>query len=195
MSEMISCLVNRKCKVYTQDGVHSHSGLAKIFGIKQDKCLAYEFDLVERQLVQDFDMDGVPFKPKASHDLAAQEFFNRCAGTPERLIAYVRRGNWDDALLSLLLTFVAWKKLDGVLDAADKRYNKTIDVADKKCSKALVVSTVQEYTLAYKKYKKVVAAAEKRYDKACMQAWVKLFRNPRNRIPAWRDQRKNTKQQ
>jgi hypothetical protein len=194
MSEMISCLVNRKCKVYTQDGVHSHSGLAKIFGIKQDKCLAYEFDLVERQLVQDFDMDGVPFKPKASHDLAAQEFFNRCAGTPERLIAYVRRGNWDDALLSLLLTFVAEGKLDKALDAAGKRYDECLNIASKKCEKALTGPT-QKYVLACEEYRKVQAAVEKRYNMACAQAWIKLFRNPRNRIPAWRDQRKNTKQQ
>ena len=73
---MISCLVDQQGKVHAVNGIHSHSEIAEQLGIDQDQCLAYEFDLVKRLLIQDFDMDKAPFEAKASHDQAAQAFFN-----------------------------------------------------------------------------------------------------------------------
>ena len=104
MCKMISCLISRDCKVFAVDGVHSHTGIAKHFSLDEDKYLKYEFHLDKRELFQDFAMDQVPFSAKASHDRAAQAFFDDCAGTAEKLIAFVRRGNWDQDVLLPLLT-------------------------------------------------------------------------------------------
>ncbi len=100
MCQLISCLVSRRGKVFAVDGVHSHSEIAKILKIDEDKHLKYEFHLKERKLFQDFNSDSAPFEAKASHDKAAMDFFEDCAGTPEKLIEFVKRGNWDGGVLT-----------------------------------------------------------------------------------------------
>ena len=107
MCQMISCLVSKTGKVYAVDGVHSHSKIARICRVNEDKCLRYEFDLTTRTLKQDFRMDAAPFEAKQSHDAAAQAFFDAAAGSATTLIAFVRRGNWDEQWLRPLLSAAA----------------------------------------------------------------------------------------
>ena len=164
---MISILVGRDGHVYQADGIHSHSALAEHFNLDQDKFLAYEFHLAERELFQDFQMDKVPFKAKASHDQAAQAFFDEAAGTPEKLLAFVRRGNWQARKLTPLLSLEAWK-------AYDKAYQETWEAYYKACQEAREI-----YYKAYQKAREV-------YDKACQEAWISLFEKAENRVETWK---------
>ena len=100
---MISCLVPKTGAVYAVDGVVSHSEIARICKVDEDRCLKYEFDLTTRTLEQDFAMDAAPFEAKQSHDAAAQAFFDASAGSATKLIAFVKRGNWNEQYLRPLL--------------------------------------------------------------------------------------------
>ncbi len=178
MCQMISCLVTRNGRVLAQDGVHSHTQLAKNFKVNEDKVLKYEFRLKDRQLFQDFDMDTAPFEAKSSHDQAAQNFFNQCAGTPEKLIAYVQKGNFNENVLLGLLTPAAMKAYNKAKAAARKAYNKAIIAAARK--------TYNKVTAAAEKaYNKALAAAEKAYNKAMAPVWINLFKDEKNRIESW----------
>ncbi len=189
MCNVISCLVNRSAKVYAKDGEHSHSKIALIFKVNEDRCLRYEFRLVTRTLFQDFTMDGAPFEAKQSHDQAAQSFFDECAGTPEKLMAYVQRGNWYRNILSDLLTGSARVEYDKADASALAEYNKASiaawvkyykvrDAAEAKYDKASAVARA--------KYDKAIAGVWAKYDKACMETWLRLFKNPANRIKIWK---------
>ena len=170
MCIMISCKVGVDGTVYATDGVHSHSAIAEACGIKDDSALNYEFDLVTRTLRQDFTMDAAPFTAKQSHDEAAQRFFDQCAGTPTKLMAYVRRGNFDEQYLLPLLTATA-----------QTAYTAAVAPAQ----------TVHEAAMAPARtaYAAATAPARTAYDAATKAAWCRLFAKPANRIPAWRGER------
>jgi len=167
MCQMISCLVDVTGKVYAVDGVHSHSAIAARCGVDEDKCLKYEFDLTTRKLKQDFNMDRAPFAAKQSHDEAAQRFVDDCAGTPTKLIAYVKRGNWLPYYLLPLLTAPARAEYERVTAPARAEYGR------------VAAPTWAEYG-------RVAAAAEAEYGRVTAAAWCKLFRLKANRIEAWR---------
>ena len=167
MCQMISCLVSKAGKVYAKNGVHSHSAIAEAFKIDEDRHLKYEFVLTTRTLKQDFEMDAAPFAAKQSHDEAAQRFFDQCAGTPMKLIAYVKRGNWLPDYLLPLLTATARKAYGEAWATAGKAFDEAIAPAGKA-------------------YDEAIATAQKAFDEAVATAWLALFSKPANRIEAWR---------
>ena len=207
MCNMISCLVGKDARVYAEDGLHSHSEIARAFGISEDKCLKYEFTLRVRELFQDFNMDHAPFDAKASHDRAAQRFFDECASTPERLIAFVERGNFDENVLSSLLTRSAHikysdaktsarKALNETLAPTFEEYRKTRTSSDEAFNK--IKAEAQEENKAYNEakeserkayeaYVEVMKPADKAYMKTMVSAWIELFKNPKNRIEIWKN--------
>ena len=189
MCRMISCLVDRGGKVYARDGVHSHSAIAELCGINEDKCLKYEFDLVRRELVQDFTSDSAPFGAKQSHDQAAQRFFNACAGDADKLIAFVRRGNWDRDLLPQLLVPSALKLYNETYAPARKLYEETrasaLKLYDETYASAWKLYD-ETCATALKLYDETCAPAWKLYNETCASAWCELFAMAENRIEVWR---------
>ncbi len=175
MCQMIICLVSRDAKVYAKDGVHSHSTLADLFEVDQDQCLSYEFHLDKRKLWQDFKMENASFKAKQSHNQAALSFFNHCAGNPEKLIAFVRRGNWrEDELLPLLtppaqaVYFQDYARSAAVRDKADAvawaAYNKACAKSQAVCDKA----DAKAWAVWFQDYARSAAVR----DHACAVAWI-----------------------
>ena len=138
MCKMISCLVDRSARVFAFDGVHSHAKIAEMASISEDSCLKYEYRIKEKKLVQDFDSDSAPFVARQSHDNAALNFFEAASGTPEKLIAFVQRGNWDEAELVPLLNKESRKTYDAARDAAWKTYYAAYDAAGKTCCVAYI---------------------------------------------------------
>src|SRR3984893_16692075 len=64
-----------------------------------DHCLKYEYDVATRTSVRTpSDRD-----PLFTWDWAAAEFFDRCAGTPEKLMAFARKGVLANTSLARLL--------------------------------------------------------------------------------------------
>jgi hypothetical protein len=174
---MISCLVDRRGRVHAKDGVHSHAAIAVACGVDEDGCLKYEYDLVKRRLVQDW--EEAPFEAKQSHDAAAQTFFDECAGDAQRLLAYVKRGNWDGAMLPKLLTNAARAKYDKVCDLAWAEYYKVCDAARAECDKVR--------DAAWAKRDKYCAAAEAECDEVCDAAWAEYYKV---RDAAWEEYHK-----
>jgi hypothetical protein len=185
---MISCLVSVTGKVYAADGIHSHSKIAAHFKINEDKHLKYEFDLTTRTLKQDFQMDAAPFAAKASHDAAAQRFFDTSAGNAKQLIAFVKRGNRSEEYLRSLLSAPAQKAYDEAVAQAWKAYYAAVAQAQKAYYAAVAQAGKAYYAAvapAQKAYDEVVAQAGKAYDEAVAQAWCRLFAKRENRIEVW----------
>ncbi len=184
MCEMISCLVDREGRVYAKDGVHSHTAIAKALDVDEDRCLKYEFRLVTKRLVQDFFMDCAPFEAKKSHDDAAQAFFDKCASTPERLIAFVKRGNFEEDILFGLLTINARDAYGRAVEILKKKSDRAERLAEKAHSK-LYESADREFDkverIADRIYFKTVKSAKRAYDKVdkAMKLEYKLDRKTR----------------
>ena len=190
MCYMISCLVGRSGKVYAFDGVHSHSEIAERAKINEDKYLKYEYRIASKELIQDFNMDSTPFKPKQSHDQAAMAFFEECCGTPKKLIAFVKRGNWDENELLPLLNKDSQKKLNSACDAAWKEYYSIRAVAlkkyesEKEYSAACTAAEKKYYTVcidAAREYESIRDVSWKEFESVCAVIWVKLYSKPENR--------------
>lgn len=163
MCHMISCLVGSDARVYAKDGVHSHTEIAQALGLREDRCLKYEFRLKTKTLFQDFSMDSAPFEAKKSHDDAAQAFFDKCASTPEKLVAFVRRGNFGQNTLGSLLTESAHGAYCRAKKFHDDAYDKTMASANKAYDKA--------EASAYRVCDKARASAERRYGRVYRGVW------------------------
>ena len=181
MCNMISCLVGKDVRVYAKDGLHSHSEISRAFGISEDQCLKYEFILRVRELFQDFNMDHAPFDAKASHDRAAQRFFDECASTPEKFIAFVERGNFNKNVLIELLTEPARGAYYRAEESASEAYNRATTFALK------VYDKVMSSVAADEAYNEARASALEALNRAMVSAWIELFKNPKNRIEIWRN--------
>ncbi|GEM_PF-2344062 len=109
-------------------------------------CNEYEFYLRNRTLT------------KKSRDTAAQKFFDECAGTPEKLMSYVERGNWDERILTCLL-----------VDPAQVEYHKARDVAGVECCgacKAAEVEWINASNAAAVQWNNACGAAGAKYNNA-----------------------------
>jgi len=151
MHEMISFLVDREANIYAQNGVCKSWEIAKIFGINQRECLVGQFDLVNRVLY----FTDSSFRVMSNHASAAKEFFTKCAGTPESLIAFVERGNWDGNVLPLLLNIEARRLFFLEMEPTRKLQLEAIELARNVHEEAIVNADMghqEAVDLARKKY-------------------------------------------
>ncbi|TSC81406.1 MAG: hypothetical protein G01um101419_820 [Parcubacteria group bacterium Gr01-1014_19] len=210
MCQMISCLVTKDARALGKDGVHSHTQIAAIHKVDQDRCLAYEFPLDQRRLYQDFNMDRAPFEAKQSHDRAAMSFFNDKVGTPRKLMAYVAKNSKsnDDVMLFLLLINEAQESFDASRRDSARKRDASIERAVKIFNKSpVVVKAMADYkrfidnglhgAALRDKYERAVIGAkktlnecrdqaEREYEVQCTHAWLDLFKKCSNRIEVWR---------
>lgn len=99
----IPCLVDQDGKVFGTDGARQHAEIARSHNVCEDQCLRYGFDLKRREPIALFDRRLV--NVGLWKDDIAEWFFEDLVGTPDRLIAYVKRGNFHEDLVSLLSAF------------------------------------------------------------------------------------------
>ena len=182
MCKMISCLVSRDYKVFAANGLHSHSEIAEKLCLDEDKYLKYEYPLSEHKfpineenLKQDWEMDKAPFEAKAGHDNAALYFIRQCAETPEKLIAFVRKDNWDEGQLVSLLTDPARAEYNKVRSSALAEYKKVESPAIaeyKKVQDPAFTEYKKVQGPAWTEYDKVRGLALAEYNKACSSAFT-----------------------
>ena len=144
------------------------------------KCLKYEFDLVRRRAVRDSSAGAIAFAAKAIHARAARDFFDRCAGTPQRLTEFAREGGLEKMTLVELLTP---EKRRAYLDVCGIIERAIVDVCAAKGDPCLEegCATKGETCL------QACLAAGEAYHKACAATWIKLFNDPNNRIDSWKN--------
>ncbi len=91
----IYCLVDASGHVYVKDGAVSHSEVAANFGLDAHVCDTYRFDLAARRLLVD--------RGKPASDRAAQAYWDRHVGTPDKLMVFAAEGRLTKQVLGSLL--------------------------------------------------------------------------------------------
>lgn len=208
-----SCLVTKDGQVLAADGVHSHAKLAELHEVNEDNCLRYDFGLNRREILPLFDRGLVNVNLRC--DVAARRFFDDCVGTPERLIAYVKRGNFHKHLGLLLKGFACGEclKIEDVFRAGYEHWRAVIQ-ADRNAQFAMADADYYQavgrfgYNIRFAShiaavYDEAIVDAWNKYDALsaefspaqcladCNQAiapvWLDLFADPKNRIKIWRN--------
>ncbi|TSC82952.1 MAG: hypothetical protein G01um101419_404 [Parcubacteria group bacterium Gr01-1014_19] len=184
---MISCLVTKDARALGKDGVHSHTKIAAIHGISQDRCLAYEFPLDQRRLHQDFSSTSAPFEAKQSHDQAARSYFKSKVGTPGKLMEYVAKNIENNAweMLESLLTSKAREIYGFRLTVIDEKLEKSIERAERSYNRA-TYDGANANKRAIKAFDKLLDKTESESKARRARSWINLFKKPSNRIAVWR---------
>jgi hypothetical protein len=140
-----------------------------------DTGLTYEYDLSTRTPAT---IPSDPY-PLLTRDWHTGEFFDRCAGTPEKLMAFARNGVFEKmALATLLRPEVRQTYLDacGIIEEA------IVAACAAKGEPCLAGGCAAEGETCLEA---CLSAAEP-YHTACAAAWIEMFKDPDNRIDSWR---------
>ena len=163
-------------------GIGSHSTLIadnrKLLekrGWKEDapnqSVVSYESDFTQKKWGKFTHEAG---DPRKGDEKIVKAEFKRISGSASALIEHMRRiGRIDDALVNLL-TAPALKAYGEVTATARKAYDEATAPALKAYGEATAP--------ARKAYDEATAPAWKAYDEAAAPAFIKIFRNPKNRI-------------
>jgi hypothetical protein len=167
----ISCLVDE----------HGHASAGDINALDPDgrlfadKYLKYEYDVATRTSARTpSDRD-----PLFTQDWAAADFFDRCAGTAEKLMAFAGTGALDNASMARLLRP---DKRQTYLDACGTIEKAIVTACAAKGEPCLEEGCATEGETCLE----ACLAAGEPYHTACASAWIELFKDPNNRIDAWR---------
>jgi hypothetical protein len=168
----ISCVVDEHGHLAAQRALNGVDPQVRLFA---EKCVKYEYDLVTRTPVR------IPSNrdPLSSQDWTAGDFFERCAGTPEKLMAFAGKGTLDRmSLAALLRPDQAQTYLDacGLIDKA------AVLACAAKGELCLEGGCAAEGDTCLE----ACLAAGQSYQLACAAAWIVLFKVPGNRIDSWR---------
>lgn len=168
----IYCLVDAGGHIYVKDGAASHAEVATEFGLDQDACDRYRFDLADRRLLVDHG--------KPASDQAARAYIDRWVGTPEKLMKFAREGRLPKAVLMSLLSPDKAKPYLEACAVIEKRFTEECTAAADPC---LEPGCAVEGEICLQP----LLRAEVDYRKACGTEWSRLFEDPRHRAETWRN--------
>jgi hypothetical protein len=168
----IACVVDEQGHLSAEGALNALDPQMRLFA---DNCVKYEYDLATRTFVRSpSDRD-----PLSTQDRTARDFFERCAGTPEKLMAFATNGTLDRISLARLLRPEQTRTYLDACELIDKAVVHACAAKGEPCLEggcAAEGETCLEACLA----------AEPSYHTACAAAWRVLFENPDNRIDSWR---------
>ena len=95
MTDMIYCLVDPSGEVYARDGAESYAEVAEAYGLVEENCQRYRYDLLGRRLLED---RGTPFG-----GVAARAYFAQRLGTAARFMRFVADGHVPHQVLIKVL--------------------------------------------------------------------------------------------
>jgi len=166
----IYCLVDASGHVYVKDGAASHSEVAANFGLDAHACDAYRFDLAARRLLVDHG--------KPASDRAAQVYWDRHVGTPEKLMAFAAEGRLTKQVLGSLLDADDALAYLNACAVIERRYTNECAAKNDPC---LEEGCAVEGEICLEP----LLRAGLEYHRACGAAWTTLFEDPRHRTQAW----------
>ena len=170
MDANIYCLVDASGRVYVKDGADSHSAVAENLGLDEEACDAYRFDLSTRHLLVD---RGSP-----SGDRAAQDYWDRHVGSPDKLMTFAAEGRLTKQVLCSLLDAEDRRAYLDACSVIEKQYTAACTAKHDPCLEsgcALEGEVCLEPLLR----------AGREYHRACGAAWKTLFQDPQHRTRAW----------
>lgn len=168
----IYCLVDTSGHVYVKDRAASHSEVAANFGLDAHVCDTYRFDLSERRLLVD---RGTP-----GSDRAAQAYWDRHVGTPERLMTFAAEGRLTKQVLGSLLGADDALTYRNACAVIERQYTEDCTAKKDPC---LEPGCAAEGEICLEP----LLRAGLEYHRACGAAWKLLFADPRHRTQAWTD--------
>ena len=172
MENAIFCLVDGQGRTYVKDGARSYAEVAAAFGLAEDECDEYRFDLEARRVLKD--------RATLMSELTARAYAVAQVGTPERLMAFAGAGHLPkQALVNLLRV----DQRDGYLKACaglERRYTEACRAENDPC---LASGCAAEGEICLQP----LLGADVDYARDCAAEWVRLFRNPSNRIDVWKN--------
>jgi hypothetical protein len=168
----ISCVVDAHGRLAAESDINAPNPERRPF---EGECMKYEYDLATRTSVRTpSDRD-----PLSTQDRTAGDFFDRCAGTPDKLMAFARQGTLDRISLARLLRP---EQMQTYLDACERIDKAVVEACAAKGETCLEGGCAAEGETCLE----ACLAAEPSYRNACAAAWSVLFENPDNRIDCWR---------
>jgi hypothetical protein len=118
-------------------------------------------------------------RPLLAQDRQAGDFFDQCAGSPEKLMAFARRGALEKMSLANLLRR---DKRQAYLDACGIIEEAIVEACAAKGETCLEGACAAQGETCLE----ACLAAGEPYRTACAAAWIHLFKDPNNRIDSWR---------
>ena len=140
---------------------------------KRSECLEYEFDLERRW------MNRPNLSTELRSDAAARNFFDQYVDTPERLMAFAKEVNLPKLELAKLLKPDTRRFYLEVCASIEKAITEACTAKGDPC---LEDGCALEGEICLN----ACLTAGQAYSKACVNVWIEMFRNPDNRIDAWR---------
>ena len=172
MGDMIRCLVDTTSDVCAVDAADSYGKVAAQFGLDEQVCEEYRFDLETRRLLVD---RGTPAGLRT-----VRAYFDAHLGSPEKLMTFVVDGSVPKESLTSLL---AIGRRAGYLDACaaiDKTYTDQCAPTNGPC---LESGCALEGEVCLQPLLRAGTAPRKAY----AAAWIRLFADTGNRIEAWKN--------
>jgi hypothetical protein len=179
MGDAIYCLVDGSGRVFTKDRAESYAEVAASCGLDEHESQKYRFDLTSRRFLVD---RGTPASDVAAHSYLSSHLF-RNIGTPERLMHFAEDGHVPKEVLGRLLEVEGRQAYLEACTDIEKKYTAECAARNDPCleSGCSIDQAGGEICL------QPLLKAGIDYHKACAAEWIKLFRNPENRIEAWKN--------
>jgi hypothetical protein len=168
----ISCRVDTHGHLSAGAAINALAPHSRLFA---DICPNYQYDLATRRQVR---TPPDPY-PLLTQDWHAGDFFDQCAGTPEKLMAFARKGVLEKMALAELLRP---EPRQTYLDACGIIEEAIVDACAAKGEPCLAGGCATEGETCLE----ACLSAGAPYHTACAAAWIQLFKDPDNRIDSWR---------
>ncbi len=179
MGDAIYCLVDGSGRVFTKDRAESYAEVAASCALDEHASQKYRFDLTSRRFLVD---RGTSSRGVAVYTYLSSRLF-RNIGTPERLMHFVEDGHVPKEVLVKLLEVRGRQAYLKACTDIERKYTAECAARNDPCleSGCSIDLTAGEICL------QPLLRAGMDYHKACAAEWIKLFRNPENRIKAWKN--------
>jgi hypothetical protein len=174
MTDTIYCLVDSNGDVYANDSAESYAEVAAAFGLEEQQCYEYRYDLGRRRLFED--------RGSAPASVAARAYFATRLGTAARLMQFVADGHVPHSVLTEMLDAGLRRPYLDACTSIERKYTSDCRASGDPCleSGCSIDTDAGEVCL------QPLLRAGEDYEKACAAAWIALFQKPANRIEAWR---------
>jgi len=166
MAVTISCFITMDYQVFTDPTEMDKS-----------QCRKYEFDLESRLTINNLNSS----QRTVVFFLAAQDFFDRLVGTPEKLMEFAKRGQLSKASLGALLEPRLRKLFLKVCADLEKLATERCGAKRDPCLEDGCAFTETDETCL-----NAVLISEGKCLEDCVDAWIGVFQYPKNRIEVWR---------
>ena len=169
MNPVLYCLVDPAGHVHLKAGVASYADAAHGFGLDEERCEKYRFDLNSRRFVAD---------AGTAAERAARDCIEGAVGTPERLMKFAGDGALPKDVLAALLAVRERQAYLAACAAIEQQYTDACGSSDP-CLPGGCAAAGETCL-------QPIVRREREYQMACGAEWAKRFAPLGHRIEVWK---------